>query len=158
MQDHSGSAMIALLPVTTDWCKIDLPHMTVVHAGEISELSPGDYSDLGKDVLDISREFAPVCLDVIGIDVFGDEDPVDVLVLEKTQEIISMRSKVERWNASEHDFNPHVTVGPVGSLDGRVPNKILFDRVHLGWGNRGMNAYLNPADVKTETAVGSPSY
>lgn len=153
MEDHSGSAMIALLPVTTDWCKIELPHLTVVYAGEIAELSPGDYSDLGKDVLDISREFSPLCLDVIGMDVFGDEEPVDVLLLEKSQLLLSMRAKVERWNASQHDFKPHVTVGPVGSLDGRVPNKLLFDRVHLGWGKRGMNAYLNPAEEKTEVST-----
>ena len=26
--DFPESVMIALLPITTDWCKIELPHMT----------------------------------------------------------------------------------------------------------------------------------
>lgn len=145
MEDHSQSVMIALLPVTSEWCYIDLPHMTLVYAGEINDLNPSDYNDLGKDVLDISREYPPLSLDVVGIDVFGDEEPVDVLLLEQSQQLMEMRSKVGKWNASEHEFNPHATVGPVGSLQGNIPNALIFDRVLLGWGDRGFSCNLTPA-------------
>lgn len=145
MQEHGQSVMIALLPTTSDWCHIELPHMTLVYAGETTDLTPTDHNELGKDVLDLSREYSPISLDVIGIDVFGDEEPVDVLRLRETPELLTMRSKVERWNASEYPFNPHVTVGPFGSLEGNIPNVLVFDRVLLGWGKGGFNCNLSVA-------------
>lgn len=144
MEDHSQSVMIALLPTTSDWCHIELPHMTLVYAGEISSLTPGDYNELGKDTLRLSKSSPPLALDVIGVDIFGDEEPVDVLLLEETPALTSMRASVERWNASEHPFNPHVTVGPIGSLEGTIPNQILFDKVSFNWGDRGFNCNLMP--------------
>lgn len=146
MEDHSKSVMIALLPVTSDWCKIELPHLTLVYCGEIDDLSPSDYNELGKEVLDLSRRHPPLALDVVGIDIFGsDDDPVDVLKLQATPELLSMRASVERWNASEYDFTPHATVGPIGSIAGNIPNRLLFDRVHLGWGDTGFNCKLVPS-------------
>ena len=144
MQDHSQSVMIALLPTTSDWCHIELPHMTLVYAGKISSLTPGDYNELGKDVLSLSREFKPIELEVIGPDVLGDEEPVDVLTLFETPELLKMRSLVEHWNASKFEFNPHVTVGPLDSLEGTIPNTLMFDRIMLGWGQKGFNCNLTP--------------
>lgn len=144
MEDHSQSVMIALLPTTSDWCHIELPHLTLVYAGEIDSLTPGDYNELGKDVLSLSREFGPIELGVIGPDVLGEKEPVDVLTLFETPELSAMRAKVEHWNASQYDFNPHVTVGPLDSLEGTIPNSILFDRIMLGWGQKGFNCNLTP--------------
>lgn len=142
MTDHKQSVMLALLPTTSDWCHIELPHLTLVYAGEIDSLTPGDYNELGKDVLSLSREFGPIELGVIGPDVLGDEEPVDVLTLFETPELSKMRAQVEHWNASQYDFNPHVTVGPLDSLEGTIPNSLLFDRIMLGWGQKGFNCAL----------------
>lgn len=146
MVSHKQSVMIALLPSVTDWCKIEIPHMTLVYCGEIADLSPTDYNEMGKAVLEMSRQFAPISLDVLGVEVFGDnEDPVDVLVLNETPELRQMRSRVEHWNASEHPFNPHATVGPVGSVSGTIPNKLLFTKISLSWGDGGFNSSLSPS-------------
>lgn len=146
MTDHKQSVMIALLPVTSDWCHIELPHMTLVYCGEIPDLNSTDYNNLGKEVLDLSRRYPPLSLDVIGIDILGsDEEPVDVLKLQATPELLSMRSAVERWNGSEYGFTPHATVGPLGSLQGKIPNRLVFDRIMLGWGSAGFNCNLTPS-------------
>lgn len=144
MEDFSRAVMLALLPVNAEWCRIELPHMTLVYAGKMDQLTPADYNELGKDTLRLSKASPPLVLDVIGVDIFGDEEPVDVLLLEETPALTSMRASVERWNASDHPFNPHVTVGPVGSLEGTVPSQILFDKVSFNWGDRGFNCNLTP--------------
>ncbi len=51
----------------------------------------------------------PPFLKVLGTDIFGDEEKVNVLRLQPTPELLAMRRSVENWNASEHPFNPHVT-------------------------------------------------
>ena len=158
MDNFSQSVMIAFLPVNSDWCHIDLPHMTLVYAGLIDDLPPTEYNEMGKKVLDISRGSKPFTLNVLGPDVFGDdEEPVDVLLLEETSDLKSLRAQVDHWNASDHPFSPHVTVGPLGSIEGNIPNRILFDRISLNWGDRGFNCYLSPNDI-SDTELTSPSY
>lgn len=138
MQNFNDSVMVALLPTTSDWCHIDLPHLTLVYAGKVPDLTATTYNDMGKVVLELSRRFAPLTLDVMNAEVLGEEpELVDVLTLQESQQLLAMRTTVEKWNASKHSFKPHVTVGPVGSLSGDVPNRITFDRIMLGWGNAG---------------------
>lgn len=136
-EDHKASAMIALLPVMTDWCCIALPHMTLVYAGEVDDLPADSLSELAKDASALAQISKPITLRVTGKDVFGGrgyDTQVNVLTLENTQEVWSMRRFVERWNKSEYPFNPHVTVGPVGQAVNNVPHMIAFDRILVGWG------------------------
>lgn len=139
-QEFKQSAMIALLPMTTDWCKINLPHMTLVYAGELENLSPGSFNELAKDACSLALVGRPLTLEVTGKEVFGNwtdnpNDQVDVFRLRPTQELLAMRRFVERWNASEHPFNPHVTIGPTNQ-NGYVeqPRLLAFDRILVGWG------------------------
>lgn len=138
MPDFAGSAMIALLPTTVDWCKIELPHMTLVFAGDIVNLRPTAQNEMNKDALDIAMKYPKLILQVLGTSVFGGglDDMVDVLNLRPDPQLLSMRSEVEHWNASQHSFSPHVTVGPMGSIEDpeKIPLSLTFDRVAVGWG------------------------
>lgn len=136
MDDFSNSVMIALLPTTSDWCKIKLPHMTLVFAGEIENLSQQSHNEMAKTALSLAMVCRTFSLVVMGTDVFGSgEEQVEVLRLRPDPEVLAMRHVVESWNASEFPFNPHVTVGPLGSTGDTIPDFITFDRVAVGWGD-----------------------
>lgn len=143
MINYSESAMIALLPTDSEWCKILLPHMTLVYAGELKDLKPPDQNEMAKDAATIAAMSRPITLRVLGTDVFGDEDPVDVLSFIPTPEVQAMRRVVERWNKSEHPFRPHATIGPAGTaLSVPIPTYVRFDRVIMSWGNDHMSFNL----------------
>lgn len=141
----SQGAMIAFLPVEASWCKLDLPHMTLVYAGTIDTLRPSDFNALAKDAAMIGMLFRPFALQVTHLDVFGDEEKVDVLRFRATPELIAARRTVEKWNASQHPFRPHATVGPAQSfVDMRdFPRMIGFDRIMVGWGDENLTFNLN---------------
>jgi 2'-5' RNA ligase len=142
MDDFSDSVMIALLPVTNDWCHIDLPHMTLVYAGLTKDLKPTVFNELAKDAASIATLANPPFLKVLGTDIFGDEDKVDVLRLQPTPELWAMRRAVENWNVSEHPFNPHVTIGPTGSFIEETPRYLAFNRIMVGWGKESLIFWL----------------
>lgn len=140
----NGSAMIALLPVTNDWCKVNdphYPHMTLVYAGKLEDLSETDFGDLAKDASSLALVGSPLYIRVKGVEVMGkgdDDNPlVNALVLQPTPELLSMRKFVEHWNASEFPFKPHCTIGPTGpttSVPLDLPTSLAFDRIMVGWG------------------------
>lgn len=143
--DFPESVMIALLPITTDWCKIELPHMTLVYAGEIKNLKPTDFNDLAKDASMLAMLSRPITLKVTGVEVFGDwgSEQVNVLRLQPTPELWSMRRAVERWNASEFPFKPHCTIGPVGVQIQEMPRYLAFNRMLVAWGEEKLTFELN---------------
>jgi 2'-5' RNA ligase len=137
VQDHSEGVMIALLPVVSDWCKIELPHMTLVYCGKVSELKPLVFNELCKDASSLASISKPLTLRTTGVEVFGggEDEKVDVIRLQLTPELIGMRRFVHKWNASQYmEYKPHCTVGPQGSAYGEVPSYIAFDRVAVQWG------------------------
>lgn len=133
MQD---GVMLAFLPTSTSWCKQELPHMTLVYAGTLDDVSYAAFGDLAKDALSVARLMRrPFELDVLGIEQFGDEgQKVDVLRLSSNSAIDMARRHVQMWNASEKPFNPHATIGPEGSAEGDIPTKLYFDRIAAVWG------------------------
>jgi len=142
MDAFNSSVMIALLPTTTDWCKIELPHLTLVYCGEIEDLSFMDHNELAKVGLDLALTCRTLSLEIMVSDVFGDDDEkdVDVFLLRPTPQLLAMRDIVKGWNRSQHPFRPHVTVGPKGSIeewsiDKIIPTSLVFDRVLVAWGN-----------------------
>lgn len=112
----SEGIMIAFLPTSSEWCEQDLPHMTLVYAGVISDRSPGDFNSLAKDAASVALMTPRFGLRVAGVEVFGDEEKVNVLRLRPTPELLAARHFVESWNASSHPFNPHATIGPATSF------------------------------------------
>ena len=138
MDTFQSSVMVALLPTTSDWCHIALPHLTLVYAGEIQDLKATDENELAKTALALAMTCPPLMLDVLTKDVLGaGEEQVDTLLLRPTPQLLAMRSVVESWNASQYKtFKPHVTVGPVGSASDVIPDYLIFDRIMLGWGDK----------------------
>lgn len=152
MTEH---AMIAFLPTNGDWCKQDLPHMTLVYAGKVDELSPGDFNAMGKDAISAGRLTGSFVLPVTGVEEFGDEtEKVDVLTLHPNSQLLAARRLVEHWNRSQFkDFKPHATIGPAGSASEQVtdffkqvginrtvtlPSQLFFNRVGVFWGSRSL--------------------
>lgn len=147
LDPNRTGVMIALLPTDTSWCKIECAHLTLVYAGTTENVDVTSYNELGKDALEIGMTYPPVTLNVLGIETFGDDGrgyggPVDVFLLDSTPDLIGMRAGVEHWNASEHPFRPHVTIGPVGSAPEEIPEHLTFDRVMASWGTADVVASL----------------
>ncbi len=144
MDDFSGSAMIALLPTNSEWCKQDCPHLTLVYAGEIKELNPGTFNEMAKDASSLAMLSSPISLRVVGVDIFGDEpeERVNVLKLQPSSELLAMRRPVEDWNASQHPFTPHVTVGPAHMGIDVIPDSIYFDRIMVSFGEHDVTFWL----------------
>lgn len=124
-----------LLPTWGEWSTLKLPHLTLVYAGEIHDLSNTLRGDLMREAQRISVQQTILALEVSGHEVFGDEHKVDVLTFPLTPALVRMRLRLDRFNASQYPFKPHATVGPVGSLETVTQTKrITFDRIAVGWG------------------------
>lgn len=133
--EHTDDVMIAFLPSNSEWCTLDLPHMTLVFAGSKAALSPADFSALVKDAAGLAQLTTPFSLFAFGVALFGDTDPVKVLRLRATPELMAARRYVEKWDKSEHPFNPHVTIGPADTfVDGMIPRVVRFDKLVVAWG------------------------
>lgn len=147
----SEGVMIAFLPTTSEWCKQELPHMTLVYAGTTNDLSPTDFNNLAKDACTVATLASPFYLRVVAMEQFGEPGSlVDAFRLQTTPDLLAMRRIVENWNQSQHPFNPHVTIGPVGSgnmLEVK-PQVIAFNRLYVGWGSEGLtfNLTRGPSD------------
>jgi 2'-5' RNA ligase len=138
----NDGVMIALLPITSDWCKIDLPHMTLVSAGVTSDMKPTDFNEMAKDAASIAMLSGSIQLRVQGVEIFGDTDKVNVLKLQPSSELWAMRRAVESWNVSEFPFSPHCTVGPVGAPVEFVPPALAFDRIMALFGQESLTFWL----------------
>jgi 2'-5' RNA ligase len=135
VQNYGDSIMVALLPTTSDWCQQSMPHLTLLYGGKVGDVKGSVYDELLRAVIDIASSSAPVTLEVMGEDVFGEDEKVDVLLLRTTPVLLQMRRRVEAYNGSQFtDFKPHVTVGPEGSMADEIPGSITFDRILLSWG------------------------
>lgn len=150
----SKHAMIAFLPSNGSWCKQELPHMTLVYAGETDRLQSGDFNKLAKDAISAGRLTGSFVLQVTGVEELGDDpEKVDVLTFHPTPQLLVARKMVEYWNASQYkDFKPHATIGPVGSaaeianrfLDdvpenhSVLPTQLWFNKIGAFWGDKQM--------------------
>lgn len=142
MLDYKDSVMIALLPVVSDWCRIEHPHMTLVYAGEADDLPQGSFNELAKDAASLAMLSHPLTLRVTGVETMGTDEKVDVFRLQPSSELLAMRRAVERWNASEFPFKPHCTIGPSGTYIENRPMYIAFDRICVGWGDEYLTFWL----------------
>jgi hypothetical protein len=120
--------------------------MTMIYAGETTDLKVNRFNELAKDVASISMLTNPIMAKVIGPDVMGDDEPVDVFRISSTPEILAVRRMLEDWHTGEFtDFEPHVTIGPQGSWsnqDFSYPMYLCFDRIMLLWGKDRLTFWL----------------
>lgn len=150
MNGSTDGVMIALLPINSDWCMIDCPHLTLVYVGLIADQKPGAFNELAKDASMLASLSRPLTLRTAGTEIFGDAlaqsygaDKVNVIKLQPTPELLAMRRVVEDWNASQFDFSPHVTVGPVSLPMPEIPSHIAFNKVMVGWGKEQLVFSMN---------------
>lgn len=150
MPDEDNSVMIALLPTTSEWSKLKLPHMTLVYAGVLGEsVQDEDLERMVKDASYLAQLTSPFGLKVTGVETFGkDDEMVDVLVLELTTWLRAMRHFVVHWNASEYkEFRPHCSIGGSpgqGQLQDN-PMWLMFDRIAVCWGEQIIPFWLKGA-------------
>jgi len=148
----STNAMIAFLPVDGSWCKLDFPHMTLVFAGPIADRNQEDFNKMAKDAISAARVLGSFCLSATGVEELDKNDPVDVLMLYPTPQLLLARKIVEQWDTGEFpDYKPHVTIGPAGSAAAVIdpapmysmgyrrqslPTKVYFNRIVACWGDK----------------------
>lgn len=130
--------MIAFLPTTSEWCYTELPHMTLVYVGIISQRSPSDFNSIAKDAATLAMFTNPFSLYVRDVDVFGDTDKVNVLRFRTTPELEALRRFVSHWNVSQYPFSPHATIGPANEYVCNAPGIVNFNRVMVGWGEESI--------------------
>lgn len=146
--DDTDKVMIALLPIVSDWCTLDLPHLTLVYAGKMADLKPTDFNDMAKAASMAACLSDPITLQVMSRERLGDEnpdeDPVDVFRLRPSQELLALRTFFDDWDASIYDdYKPHVTIGPVGTPVDMTPRYVAFDRLAVVWGPDSIVFNLN---------------
>lgn len=145
MSEFDTDIMVAFLPREAEWVKQDLPHLTLVYAGEIADQPSDGFTSLLADTLVISQLLPSFALLATGVEQFGEGmERVDVLRLLPSTQLLAARRIVQRWNASQYtDFKPHVTIGPVGSAQMlALPNRVYFDRVMIAWGDKHYTWFL----------------
>lgn len=143
MDTTQDSAMVALLPQTDEWCKFDLAHTTLIYLGLIKDLAPIVKEELIKIVSSIAILTNPFPVKIIGQEVFGDTEKVEVFRLVNTSELSSLRTLLNSWDDSEFpNFRPHATIGPEGTMIQDPPLFLMFDRIMLGWGEEQLTFWL----------------
>lgn len=150
MDQTETSVIVALIPQDDSWCKIDPAHMTMVYVGETTDLKVNRFNELVKDVASIALLTNPIMAKVIGPDVMGNDERVDVFRISPTPEILAIRRMLNEWNNGDFpDFEPHVTIGPEGSYSPEwssqsiaYPMYMLFDRIMLLWGKDRITFWL----------------
>ena len=143
MNDIQDSAMVALLPQTDEWCKIDQAHTTLIYLGLVKELDPIVREELIKIVSSLSILTNPFPVKILGQEVFGDDEKVEVFRLVSSPELSSLRTILDSWDDSEFPlFRPHATIGPEGTVVQEPPLFLMFDRIMLGWGEERLVFWL----------------
>lgn len=143
MDTNNDDVMVALLPMTSEWCQIELPHTTLVYLGKISKLEPAIKNELAKTASNLSILSNPIHLKVSGVEQFGNVEPVDVLRLVPNSELLALRSFLEDWDNGEFpDYKPHATIGPAGGFYQDPPMMLSFDRILVMWGDERLTFWL----------------
>lgn len=137
MNEYETDGMVALLPIETEWARQPLPHMTVIYIEDVRLLTPSSVNELAKDILIMAQHFPQQTVKVLGVETFGDDEPVDVLRLAPTPTISAMNKLLREWDDSKYpEYKPHATIGPVGSLDAEPPLTLTFDKIMLALGEQ----------------------
>ncbi len=144
------SIIVALIPQDDSWCKIDPAHMTMVYVGETTDMKVSRFNELAKDVASVAMLSNPIMAKVMGKEVLGDQEKVDVFTISPTPEILAIHRMLLEWdNGSFPEFQPHVTIGPEGSWSPDwtsqstpMPMYLVFDRIMVIWGQDRLTFWL----------------
>lgn len=139
MLNTNGSIMVAVLPTTSEWCKLELPHATVIYGGETESSKPTMFNELAKEASRLAADTPEFLSKVTGVATFGDKEKVSVLTLEKTKELLRLRRAFEKWDDSDFSrYRPHATIGPEGTQINPIPLYLVFDRLAVVWADQNI--------------------
>jgi 2'-5' RNA ligase len=128
--------MVALFPTETAWCHIKIPHVTIIYLEDVDSLESDVFYEISKKVSDLALVTKVFSEKVTGIEVFGEDERVEVLRLNKGPRLLEFKNLLTIWDfGSFPDFKPHATIGPIGSSDQNPPLILTFDRIAIGWGD-----------------------
>lgn len=137
MVKQGNSIMVAVLPQSAEWCKLELPHTTIVYGGEVASSKPTMFNELAKLASTVAETTSEFLVKVTGVQTFGEEEKVSVLVLEKTEGLRRLRRLFEKWDDSDFStYRPHATIGQEGTKINPVPMYLVFDRLAVVWGDQ----------------------
>ena len=144
MAEQNKSVAIVLLPSDDSWCRQEFAHTTLVYVGDDIDLNAFLLKDaLVKMALVVSTITSPFLVEVSGIEVFGDEERVDVLALEPRPKLLAVRELFLKWDNLEFpDYKPHATIGPAFGPRQNIPIALLFDRICVWWGDEKVIFWL----------------
>lgn len=145
MPEGNNPVIVSLIPQDDSWCIQPEAHMTMIYAAQKkSDLNFLQIEALKKETYKISKLFDPIKANIVGTYVLGqtEEEKVDVFLIQRTPEIMSIRRMLESWDKSDFStFKPHTTIGPQGSYAYKAekenpsyPKSLLFDRISIFWG------------------------
>jgi 2'-5' RNA ligase len=147
MDSIDDKVMVALLPIFSDGMNVEFPHLTLVYAGRLEDLSPSDLDGMSKAAASIAMLSRPVTLRTLTKDIFGegtDDSPkVDVLRFHPNLDLLKMRATLQDWDVSQFQFSPHMTIGPEGSWNGEIPRIVAFDKVCFAKGTERQEFHLS---------------
>jgi 2'-5' RNA ligase len=104
------------------------------------------FQELAKEVASLAMTYRPLTLATMALDVFGQEEKVDVYRLRASPELLELRAALVMWDKGTYStYSPHVTIGPMGSAAINVvaPRYIAFDRILLSFGDTNLTFWLN---------------
>lgn len=137
MDEKEQSVMVALLPFDNQLPEVESPHLTIVYCGEVPELTDQTLIFLNKIASSLAILSKPISLKSTGVEVFGEEEKVNVIRLISNPQLLAIRSFFEDWDNNEFPvYKPHVTIGPVGEKLYRIPMILKFDRILVSWGEQ----------------------
>lgn len=118
------------------------PHCSLAFLGKISEVSFD--KDLAFSILRHANLEAPGQVEVHGIEMFGENKDIPVMILDNTILLKRQRGMIDTLlnamgieETSNHPFRPHVSISyGVGiPLDFATPGYVTLEKPELWWGD-----------------------
>lgn len=147
MDGYNDDIMIALLPMTSEWCSLELPHVTLIYGGKVADRPSTDFNEMAKSAMSLAMLTSPLTLFSMGVEQMGEPDKVvSVIRLRIDSKLMAMRNFLVEYDTSEYpEFKPHATIGPY-PMDKVVeppPRALAFDRIGVFYGKECLTFWLN---------------
>lgn len=145
MEDNKDNIMIALLPITTDWSKLELPHLTLVYSGKVGDHKPTDFNTMAKDAASLAMISRPITLSVMGVEPMGPpDDVVAALILRPNPQLMAMRNFLLKWDRSKWPtYRPHATIGQYPAPLSFQPSTLTFNKIMVCYGEEHLTFWLD---------------
>lgn len=134
MYDHH--AMVALLPSNNYFSGVEMPHLTLVYLGKLSDLKQEVFQEVVYKVSHLASLISPFNVTGHKLEVLGPPgDQVEALTFKKHPKLSALRYFLEEYNASEYkEFKPHITINKRNEETFALPDIVNFEKMVVSWG------------------------